>query len=233
MQGQGQDWRIKVALSAWWSQDDQMWTTTGSNLSTSALPTVLLVSEENVQPDWARGKRFTLTQQHNGTRQRLNVNRHRGWGLQVLHLAPPQALVWLIVHRTGNKTSASGFLAFTVNRQWGGGKCWCLPRVTPDCPGRWGHRALRSWAGCPVGRAPPSLGSSQHAPHRTKLLPFRISALHLLMAFTLDLRGAGGFSSSLSCALRCGISFKRCENLLPQNISRKSEGPARCGEGPY
>lgn len=108
-------------LSARGSQDGQMWTTTGGKPSTSALHTVLLVSEELgcvvVQPDWARGERFTLTQQHNGMRKRLNVNRRRGWGLQVLQLALPQALVWLMVHRTGNKTPASGFLAFTVNRQ--------------------------------------------------------------------------------------------------------------------
>lgn len=228
MQGRGQN-IVSTRVPRWSNVDHNRW---------QPLHTVLLVSEERgcavVQPDWARGERFTLTQQHNGTRKRLNVNRHRGWGLQVPQLALPQALIWLMVHRTGNKTPASGVLAFTVNRQWGAELWLCLPRITPNCPGRWGHRTLRPWAGHPAGRAPPSLGSNQHAPHYTKLLPFRISALHLLMVFALDLRGAGGFSSPLSSALRRGMSFKGCENLLPQNISRKLEGTvSRCGERPY
>lgn len=46
---------------------------------------------------------YSETQQHNGTRQRFGASRARGWGRQVLHLAPPKSLIWLMVHRPGYK----------------------------------------------------------------------------------------------------------------------------------
>lgn len=67
-----------------------------------------------------------------------------------------------------------------------------------------------------LGQDTPPLGSSQHAPYGCELLELRISAIHSLMPFILDLRGAGGFSYPLATALTQGIFFKECENPLPR-----------------